>query len=405
MSLPDAGRLATISSLLRKLNWSITGGAPSMFEIWESPESGDEIILPLEPSRSDFDRLLATAHQHLEKYLGPDAKRYVELATLTAAHALEETHWKKESSYEAGLISWSQGEQLYAAAREMLIASAKAARERRMYHGNASAHVAKAFLSSCLMGQTQVGSFIITAHAPAARKFNFSEADDLRPVLPGLAAPDSTSGEEIMNWFEAALKATRSCLDTYRKNDDIRVFDGAVDEGLSFEFARALSTATRDTESAVTLFRPRQGVASPECEFAFDPDEAPLLERVAKHFAQAYEPEEVKLSGEVAVLQHESSSEDRIVRVITDSGGKFRKVRLRLTPEQYMKAIDAHRLAVKLAFTGKVQREGNLNWVYNPREVYITETEIEDVEDPEGAMEAESEMLTSHPTAGLDTLF
>ncbi|RBL99228.1 hypothetical protein C1H84_16215 [Glutamicibacter soli] len=404
MSLPDAGLLPTLASLLGRLGWTTTGGVPGKFEIWESPGTGDEIIFPLDPSRSDFERLLYTARRQLERYLGPEAKRYVELAALTSTHALEETQWKKESSYEAGLIAWPQGEQLYASAREMLVASAKAAKERRMYHGNASSHVARSFLSSCLMGQTQVGSFIITAHAPAARTFNFSEADDMRPVLPGLPAPASTSGEEIMNWFETALEATRTCLDSYRKDDDIRVFDSAVGEGLSFEFARALSTATRDTESAVSLIRPRPGVRSPEREFTFIPDEAPMLERVASHYAQAYEPEEVTLRGEVAVLQHESNTDDRIVRVITDSGGKYRKVRLRLSPDQYVKAIDAHRQALKLAFTGKVQREGNLNWVYSPRDVQVTEIQIEDVEGAE-ATSALEELQTSYPRPGLDPMF
>lgn len=305
----------------------------------------------------------------------------MELAAISTASGLEEAHWKKESTIDAGLISWTQGEQLYAAAREMLVAAAKASRERRMYHGNASAHVAKSFLSSCLMGQTQVGSFIITAHAPRDRSFHFAEPDELRPVLPGMAAPDSTSGAQIMSWLETALDVTRSCLDAYRKDADIRVFDEAVPQGLSFEFARALGSATRDSESAVKLIRPNSAKIGSTREFSFAPDEASVLESVANRFAQAYEPQEVTLSGEVAVLQHESSTEDRIVRIITEGRGRFRKVRLRLQEDQYIQAIEAHRQDRKLTFTGKLEREGNLNWIYSPRNVRMEEvSEVDDIE-------------------------
>ena len=81
--------------------------------------------------------------------------------------SLDSTRWKKETALDAGVIAWDQGEALFLAARSQLVASAKSTREPRRYHGNTSAYVAKRFLESSFMGQTDIGSFIVTAYTPA----------------------------------------------------------------------------------------------------------------------------------------------------------------------------------------------------------------------------------------------
>jgi hypothetical protein len=48
---------------------------------------------------------------------------------------------------------------------------------------------------------------------------------------------------------------------------------------------------------------------------------------------------------------------------------EINKVRVRLAPEQYDLAWSAHRSGDLVQVTGRLEREGNLWWLYDPRDV------------------------------------
>lgn len=383
MTIQQNQQVELMTTMLEHFRWRRSGGIDGSFEVWLSSDGKNEIVLPLDPTRADFNRLLAIAESQIGQKLGNEGHRYRELLEVSEASALDEAHWHKETTVAAGLIPWGQGELLYASARSMLLASAKSTREPKMYHGNASSFLAKRFLDECLMGQTGVGSFIITAHTPAKKRFHFSKrSEEIADVAPP-SQLETTSGRDIMDTFQNALELARTCLDEYRTRQSLEVFVEAVPLGLSYEFVKALSETALAGDAGIQLIRDEPSVKRVQKVFSFDAVEAPVLEKVAVRFAQAYEPAEVTLVGEVVLLSHVPHSENHVVRLVAESGSYVNTARIRMDAEQYALALEAHRTNRRIQVSGRIEREGNFHWIYAPRDIHIVGEPRWDVdEDP-----------------------
>lgn len=371
-------KVNSLLSMLERFHWFRAEGAPGRFDVWREAEGPGEIVVPLDAERPDFDRLLARAEDEMVLRFGSEAKHVQELFRVKESAALDESQWQKETPLDAGLIRWNDGELLYASARLMLIASAKSTREARMYHGNASAFIAKQFIDDSFMGQTAIGSYIITAHTQATKKFYLTKrSEEVSVQRPRLA--EAVSGREILNTFERSLDLTRRCLDEYRSKPVTDMFVEAVDEGLSYEFVKALGDVTRNSASGIQVLRyTSTGPRPVKREFEFIPAEAQVLDRVAVRFAQAPQSQEVTLVGEVVLLSHASATDVRVIRLVIESGSAAKKARVRLTAEQYRVALEAHASDAMLKVSGRLEREGNFYWLYDAAQVEVVPNENAD---------------------------
>ncbi|WP_299167915.1 hypothetical protein [uncultured Arthrobacter sp.] len=367
-------RVNSLLATLEHFRWYRAEGVPGKFDIWREYDGAGEVLIPLDDTRPDFDRLLGKAQREIFRRFGAEAKHAEALYRIKETTALDESHWQKETSLDGGLIRWTDGELLYASARSMLIASAKSTREARMYHGNASAFIAKQFIDDCYMGQTAIGSYVITAHTHADKRFHFSRrSEEVASQTPRLA--ESVSGREILQTFERSLDLARRCLDEYRAKPTTDIFVEAVHDGLSYEFIKALGDVTRDGESAIQVVRHSQNLTPSKHEFTFTPVESPILDKVATRFSQAPASQDVTLVGEVVLLSHASATDIRVIRLVIDSGSSVKKARVRLDAEQYRVALEAHSNDAMLQVSGRLEREGNFYWLYDAAGVRVVPTE------------------------------
>lgn len=389
MTAPGASAPAAemLTAVLRHFDWSPASKAPGRYEIWTPEDSDDDqVLMPLDPSRGDYIALLERAQRTILAQYGRAARELLDTIEMRARTGLDSTQWTKETSLAAGVIPWEDGETLYSSARSQLVASAKSARQKRRYHGSASAYLAKQLLDNTLMGQTDVGSFIITAYTPANSRLYLSKhSEELRWSNPRKA--ESIASEEILLTFENALRAIRSVLDEHKGRPRTDSFLETVDEGVSFEFARALSQFTSHSESAIRILR--QEGSERSAEFAFTPVESPVIEKAANLLALDPEPQDVTLVGEVTLLSRSVAGQDQLIRLNIEEGADVRKARIRLSAEQYEIAMEAHRREASLQVSGRLEKEGKLYWLYEPTNVSI-------VEGSESELPLRED--TSHPT-------
>lgn len=371
----------TLTALLRYFDWAPRSKVPGRYEVWSPDESDDsELIIPLNPRMGDYDELLTRAHRYVLSHYGRAARDLTRMLTLRHRAGLNSTQWKKETDLDGGIISWEEGEELYEAARAQLIASAKATKERRRYHGNSSAYVAKKFLENSFMGQTEVGSFIITAYTPANQRFHVSKhSEEVHLSKP--RESETLPGSAITETFERALKAVRSGLEEYKKRPLPELFLDAVQEGVSYEFTKALSQITHGGDSEIEiLHHSHDPNRDYRVQIAFDASESPILSHVANIFALDPEPQDVTLVGEVTLLSRSAESSDRVIRLSVADGAEIRKARIRLSAEQYDIAMEAHRLEANLRISGSLEKEGRLYWLYHPRDLSIVpDEELEEI--------------------------
>lgn len=369
----------------------------------DDDESGEEheLVVPVDPERGDFAYLLRRAERTLLSAHGSSARELLTTLRLRAAAMLDAIQWKKQTALEAGLIEWEQGETLHLAARTQLLASSKASREPRRYHGNSSGHVARRFLENTFMRQTAVGSYVITAYTPASQRFYLTRSDERRWRTTGQEVLDTATltGREILNTFESALRALRTGLDDYKARPQVELFLETVQEGVSYEFAKSLSEIVAGGDSAIEITHQklRQDDKPRRVEVAFDAVESSILNSVATMFAEDPEPQNVTLIGEVTLLSRSSDEPDRLIRLNVEEGADIRKARVRLTAEQYELAMQAHRQESGFKVSGRLERDGNLYWLYDARDVSLVPGDLS----PRVVVTDERMSLTSGDTASL----
>ena len=81
--------------------------------------------------------------------------------------------------------------------------------------------------------------------------------------------------------------------------------------------------------------------------------------------------EEETSVGEVVLLSHASATDERVIRLVIDSGSSAKKARVRLTADQYRAALEAHTHDAMLRVSGCLEREGNFYWLYGAANVEI----------------------------------
>jgi hypothetical protein len=231
------------------------------------------------------------------------------------------------------------------------------------------------------MGQTDIGSFVITAYTPAAQRFYISrsaqESTADRQGLPW-GESDSLTGRAILETFVRALKSVRSGLDEYKRRPEINLFLATVEDGVSYELTKALGETTRSGDAAIQISLQVPGTdRQTVTEVAFDSVEAPILDSVANSFALDPEPQDVTLVGEVTLLSRSLGIPDRVVRLDIEEGAEIRKARVRLSADQYDQALEAHRQEASLRVSGSLEREGRLYWLYGANNVSVVPNETD----------------------------
>ena len=176
----------------------------------------------------------------------------------------------------------------------------------------------------------------------------------------------------MLDTMQIALEAVRTTLDETKREQAPEAFAELLDAGVSHELLKSLSIMTADAESAVQVVRydkesPRKGP-----EIAFSPRESAVLSEGAKRLATGTdEPQETVILGEVTLLDHASEDAIHVVRVNLGN----RKVRVRLTAQQYRVAFEAHGGGALLRAHGTVEKDNRSFWMYDPSEVSLVTPE------------------------------
>jgi hypothetical protein len=362
-----------VRTLLRRFKWTLSSRNPGYYEVWRHANGETELLVPLDSQKGDYSSLMSRARRSLFEIYGSEASNIATVVEVQYGASLEVTQWRKQTPLEPGIIAWDEGERLYSSAKAQLAAAAKATRERRRYHGNASSYVARQFLESSFMGQTEVGSFVITAMTPALQRISLSRpVDEPEGLFP--RERESVAGHQIMDTFADALMATRDGLDEYAQSPRVELFLERVGAGVSHEFALAIRDLTIGSDAQVEIHRFASSGQSPATlEVAFKASESAVLDKVATAFAADPEPLPVSLLGDVTLLSRSGSrlETERVIRLNVEHGATVRKARIRLSAQQYDLAMEAHRLEASLRVRGTLEKEGNLYWVYDPHDVEI----------------------------------
>jgi hypothetical protein len=362
----DPNRLRVV---LKDLGWQNVGGREGVYARYAPPRQGGSsqgtpsVLIPLDQRATDYRLLMHSALRQLAH------RRDFWLRSLYPRLALsssDEFRFRKESNAPSGLISWRSGERLIESARRTLLAGAKYYLGPERHFVNRHGRFASRYLDHVMMGQTAPGSYIVTALAPPDDQVSLKPSTD---SLPSAWDPGSIRLRTVNEAVAHAVGATVEALDHYRSSGSLSGFESGVVDGVSYEMTHAiLGIATNADEADITIEWDKASTTPTgvESHFEFRASDVPTLAQAAIRLAEDQSSSQVSIIGRVHLLAKKQAGSAGVFGVDSLQSAGPRKVRVRLADdEDYHEAIRAHEEDLAIQVSGRLEKEGNLSWLYD----------------------------------------
>lgn len=362
----DPGKL---SALLEEAGWQRVGGRRGIYSRYSPPELtgnwlNSTLMLPLDEEAPEFLDAMKSALLQLSQ----DREFWIRsLYPRLIVDASDEFRFRKESSAPSGFIAWKAGERLVESARRTLIAGAKSYMGPGRHFVNKHGRFAHRYLDQVLMGQSAPGSYIITAYAPPNAGVPISASAD----TPAFALPELglASVRDISQAVIRAVQATAEALEHYRSTGSLSGFEAGVTQGISYEMTNAILGIAENSDGAdisVEWDPIEPPPAELDSHFEFRGSDVDPLNKAATRLAADTESQVSTLTGRVHLLAKKQAGSPGVFGIESLTPGRAKKVRVRLSDEEeYHEAVRAHEEDLALQVSGRLEREGNLSWLYD----------------------------------------
>jgi hypothetical protein len=365
---------AVLTTMLLRTGWREVMGKPGILQVLESPDAERDVSIPLNPDFRDYPTRLNEALTEAEGALGERARPFM-LQLL--AGPMDELLFVQNAQTVYGSIEWRLGEQLHDIAGQTCRAAAKSSLQHLPHFGVKGMGTAKRFMDKVRMGQTEAGSYIVTALVPLYGQ----DIAEPQPLVGYEAVGDLQGGffrgvtQNLMQAAEAAVYAAGE----YERYDSIEPFADMIEYGLSADLLDALSKLPESGQEAEirAVWSPLAG--DPEhvsASVEVRPDHLSPFAQAAMRFKEAPPPQSVTVRGEVTQLERQFSGQSGTSTLKVISGIDARRIRVRLSPQQYERAIEAHRIGDVLQVAGEQSRVGNQYWLYNVRDIQLVQRQL-----------------------------
>lgn len=381
---PDRVDEVVPDRLIRALveaGWTVVGGRRDAYQRLAPPGADayrqESVLVPLDPTAPEYGEMMSDAVELLAHYRDvwssiADAQATSESADSFVVHA--------ESEAPSGMIGWRAGERLFTGFGQVLRAGAKAFVAPLAYFGNRHGRFANTFLDAVLMGQTGVGSFIITAYAPSQQSFaepsttygadTGDRGDGLLLVASAAPGRFSIQGRDVTRTVARALQATTEAIAEARDGAELDVFTRRVGDGVSRELTDALGGMTADTaETEISVgWDPDLPGDDLPTRFAFTRDDREILKEASEHLARPGPAERMVITGVPDLLDQRARHARGVVDIKVISGSAARRLRARFTSDADLDRITgAIRARRAVRVIGDQVREGSTYWLYDAR--------------------------------------
>jgi hypothetical protein len=376
-----------LALLLARYGWTRRGGRDGVFAKWDLPDVDERtaggLIVPLDPTRGDYNELLADVVRTLDRLAISNLGSAQDVMSVLLAPG-DEVRFTKAMPTRRGAVPWNRGEEVFTAAKATMVAAAKSRMSRRAFYGNTHGTFAKRFLDQVLMGQTDVGSFVVTAFTPPELQLPESP---LSPATPNANVAVYT-GRDVTQMLAESLQAARAAASTYHRDQRPQIFEEAVPSGVSRELVEALAMLALESDGAEVRIEwapsPQMALIQEETPtpivVEFSASDAVAFQRASPYLSSLEPTVYVRIIGWVSVVSRPAPKQAGVVRVRVVAGSDARTVQVRLSEEQFEVAARAVSSEQGIAVSGRQERDGARYWLYD-----VTDIRVLDLPSPEAA--------------------
>ncbi len=354
---------------LRTHGWSALDTTSTVATTWGlATDNTIEVLVPNLDTFSDYPRrvsdILRTAslvEQRSELDVYQDVR--ASSADLIRLRAIDPDYTNGTVPFEAGLL-------LVESTRDLLLAAACAATEPRSIFHTRKPTPAVEYMKHVRLGQTEIGSFVITVQSPVP------------PVLQAsLSGMESVSEEpfqrRVTRFLVNALEGLRLAAQQSSVSGNIQPFKDAVPKGVSANLCDAIVKAYDASQAqSIAIGVSWAPVRPPLVETPRDPiiiprDAVPILSEASRVFREWQPNVEARIEGFVVALKRDEGNLTGEVTIATVIDGSLRRVRVELWGSDYDLAIKAHKNEVPLRAHGELRRDGRMFHLKSAHDVSV----------------------------------
>ena len=344
---------------LQHKEWYADGDIRKIATIWHRKQDEDaEVIIPL-PTARDFRQRLRDAIESIASYekratfeLLRDIKHlFANVITVRVIHA----------DTKDGTIPISDGVLLIAKAKDLLSAAAQSVFAKRKHYTGKTPKEAKDYLETLLLGQTEIGSYVVNVIAP------LQESTGVTPS----SAEATPIAQAITQNLVTGLQALAKANEIYEKLGDLKVFDDAVLSGASANMCDALlgfsGTNNNRTFEVTVTAAPSPLFKSESRKFEFGTHQVELLKKASGYYKDDYILPQRELTGYITKLSRPKDETSGTITVDAIVNGIERKVKVTLTGNDYHTAVLAHD-------NGNIVQVGGDVWIKSKTAILLNPT-------------------------------
>jgi len=353
---------------LRQHGWIQLRAIAAQYSDW-TPAAQDRFVLRVSRTHllDDYPVRVGNAVKAIaERYQkAPD-----EILAVLAQAKMDKLEFRSDEDVdESGSIEVKGGIQFFDGIKQLLVAGAKATKESRPYFGQRNWQHGRAFLESARLGQTELGSYVVTVLSNALTRLD-NVGSELR--IPDLPHDDRFVVTRLLH----SLAATRTMIDLLRAGEpdvEAAVFDGVAD-GMSSDLCDALllmsQSESREKLDVTMHWSPLlEPLAATPDKVSFGHADLESLEK-ARQILRGVESEAIVVFGYVEALARPEGVRGGpgLVTLKVSRGHRARKgttVKVALGPNDHERAYRAYGLGIELQIRGDVSQVGNRRWIHN----------------------------------------
>ena len=326
------------SRFLTKHDWINDGKYNKIFTIWHRSEEQNinyELIIP---ENNDIKYFYST----IEEILNILSDFYQKTHSQIIDDFNNSIHDKikysvRSATTKNGLIPLNDGIRLLGNAKEMLSSVFMAVNKKKKNYIGQRFESVNEVLEATELGQTEEGSFVINIFIPR----DYYENKE----LPLPLFEETTFTRKALDTLENATKGLLDKIEEYQASENIKIFDEIVEKGVSSNFCQAISEISSNGKNDVFItIEYNNGIEKKveAKELFINKEFVPTINKVVEYFRSDILEENHSLSGYVTMLHQEEDAIEGEITLATWVEGKRRKVRMKLKPDEYIIAVNAH---------------------------------------------------------------
>lgn len=316
------------------------------------------------PESRDFSDYYLRIGEVLDAVSQSESRSQIALLTDIAAATSDLLRFRAPDA-DAGTLPFDHAVIFVERCRDVILSAACAAWERRPYFGRRKPQIAMNYLNYLQMGQTERGSFVLTALSPVPPELKTGQASlfEVDPDIPFERQVTVT----LADGLNALSIAAKSAL----VSGDMQPFEHGVSSGISANMCDAVAglaaaSPNKKLEFSIEWASNRQ-FETPRGRVAFDADVIPVLFEAGRRFRELEPIEDVEIEGYIIQLSRSEGATEGEIVVVAEVEFALKKITIDLPKEIYSQAVSAHQRERIIRCTGELSKEGRSWRLNNPR--------------------------------------